>query len=392
MLANYIPPYDATVVTRIHNADGIVLGKTNLDEFAMGSTTENSAMQITRNPHCLDRVPGGTSGGSAAAVAAREAILAIGSDTGGSIRQPASFCGVVGMKPTYGMVSRYGLVAYASSFDQIGPLGKDVGDAALVLSAIAGHDPLDATSIHDSISEPQLGSVGAPLRVGVPKEYSGAGLSASVEACVSRAIDLLRSDGCSVVPISLPHTEYAIASYYIIACSEASSNLARYDGCQFGHRLPADKLGDMVTATRSTGFGPEVKRRIMLGTFALSAGYHDAYYKKACAVRALIARDLDLAFQKCDVILGPVAPTTAYRIGETIHDPLAMYLGDIYTVVANLAGIPAISVPCGMDHEGLPIGLHIMGKARSDSVLLSVAKRAERVLHDSGEWQAGEEI
>ena len=389
ILANYVPPYDATVVTRIRAADGIILGKTNLDEFAMGSTTENSAIQITRNPRCPDRVPGGSSGGSAAAVAANETILALGSDTGGSVRLPASFCGVVGLKPTYGFVSRYGLVAFASSFDQIGPLGKDVGDVALMLSVIAGHDPLDSTSLVSSSGRvPDEIEPRRPLRVGVPREYFGAGLSPAVDACVQRAIELLRMQQCNIVPVVLPHTEFAIATYYVIVCSEASSNLARYDGCQFGFRAPgSSKLNEMVSVTRSTGFGAEVKRRIMLGTYALSAGYYDAYYKKATCVRALIAKDFDAAFQECDVIAGPVAPTAAYRLGETINDPLAMYLGDIYTVMANLGGIPAISVPCGKTKEGLPVGLQLMSSAQSDGQLLGIAAYVEKLLHDAGDWR-----
>lgn len=389
ILANYVPPYDATVITRIRAADGIILGKTNLDEFAMGSTTENSAVQVTRNPRAPDRVPGGSSGGSAAAIAANEAILALGSDTGGSVRLPASFCGVVGLKPTYGLVSRYGLVAFASSFDQIGPLGKDVGDVALLLGVIAGHDPLDSTSLtDDSRPETEKTELKRPLRVGVPREYFGQGLSPDVEACVRRAIDLLRSQHCTVVPVVLPHTEFAIATYYVIVCCEASSNLARYDGCQFGFRAPGcTRLNEMVSQTRSLGFGAEVKRRIMLGTFALSAGYYDAYYKKAACVRALIARDFDAAFQECDVIAGPVAPTTAYRLGENLNDPLAMYLGDIYTVMANLGGFPAISLPCGQTKAGLPVGLQLMGPARSDRQLLRIASHVEQCLHASGDWR-----
>ena len=389
ILSGFVPPYDATVITRIRAADGVILGKTNLDEFAMGSTTENSAVRITRNPCCPDRVPGGSSGGSAAAVAANETILALGSDTGGSVRLPASFCGVVGMKPTYGCVSRYGLVAFASSFDQIGPLGRSVGDVALLLGVIAGHDPLDSTSAAGGVGQAaEDAQPKGALRVGVPREYFGAGLSPDVEACIQRAMDLLRSQHCTIVPVTLPHTEFAIATYYIIVCSEASSNLARYDGCHYGYRAPGPaKLNEMVALTRSAGFGAEVKRRIMLGTYALSAGYYDAYYRKATCVRTLIAQDLATAFQQCDVIAGPVAPTAAYPIGQTINDPLAMYLGDIYTVMANLGGIPALSVPCGKTKDGLPVGLQLMGRAHSDLQLLQTAMYVERLLHDSGDWR-----
>ncbi|HUU90079.1 MAG TPA: Asp-tRNA(Asn)/Glu-tRNA(Gln) amidotransferase subunit GatA [Phycisphaerae bacterium] len=385
MLADWVPPYDATVVQRIQAADGIILGKTNLDEFAMGSSTENSAMKTTRNPHNHDYVPGGTSGGSAAAVASNECILAIGSDTGGSIRQPASFCGVVGMKPTYGRVSRYGLIAYASSLDQIGPIAKDVRDAALLLEVIAGHDPMDSTSLAAGVPG-YVAGLGSQrgFRFGVPDEYFGPGVDRQVRRAVEGAIDALKEDGQEVVQISLPHTEYSVAAYYIAACSEASSNLARYDGCQYGFR--AEGIGDMigmVSETRAEGFGPEVKRRIMLGTYALSAGYYDAYYLKAARVRRLIAQDFESAFKTCDVILHPVAPTAAFRIGEKIDDPLAMYLGDIFSVTANLAGLPATSVPCGRTSEGLPVGIQLTGKALDEGTLLAAAYHLECLLRSS---------
>jgi len=384
MLADFHPPYDATVIRRLKDADGILLGKTNMDEFAMGSTTENSAMQVTRNPHDPGRVPGGTSGGSAAAVAAGETVLALGSDTGGSIRQPASFCGVVGMKPTYGRVSRYGLVAYGSSLDQIGPMGRTVADAALLLSVIAAHDPMDSTSIpapEVDYAAALAADGGAAPRVGVPREYFGEGLDPEVRAAVESAIAKLEASGCEILPLSLPHTEYAVACYYIIACSEASSNLARYDGVHYGFRAQGcENIIDLYKRTRTEGFGAEVKRRILLGTYTLSSGFYDAYYLKASRVRALIARDFAEAFQRCDVILSPVAPTPAYRIGEKVDDPLSMYLGDIYSVTANLVGLPAISVPCGKTAAGLPIGAQLTAPHMEETRLLRAAARLEALL------------
>lgn len=390
MLSNFIPPYDATVVERIRAAGGIIIGKTNMDEFAMGSSTENSAIKVTRNPHNLEHVPGGTSGGSAAAVAANECILAIGSDTGGSIRQPASFCGVVGMKPTYGRVSRYGLIAYGSSLDQIGPLARSVGDVALLLGAIAGHDPRDSTSIPQETPDyTKPFNEKRVLRVGVPEEYFGSGLNAEVKMSVDAAIKLLGRDGCEITPVSLPHTEYAVPAYYIVACSEASSNLARYDGVKYGFRT-ADSYKDIIEMyrkTRSQGFGPEVKRRIMLGTYTLSAGYYDAYYRKAAQVRTLIARDFENAFKVCDVIAHPVAPSPAFKIGGKTADPLEMYLEDIYSVIANLAGLPAISVPCGWTSDRLPIGIQLVTKPLDEMTLFAAAGQLETLLEESGSWK-----
>ncbi len=382
ILENFVPPYDATVVRRLHQADGIIVGKTNMDEFAMGSSTENSAYQTTRNPHNLECVPGGTSGGSAAAVAANECILALGSDTGGSIRQPASFCGVVGLKPTYGRVSRYGLVAYGSSLDQIGPLTRSVDDAILLLSAIAGHDPHDSTSINQDVPDYEAAvAEKQTYRIGVPHEYFAEGLDAEVRASVENAIELLRKDGHQIVPINLPHTEYAVPTYYIIACAEASANLARFDGVRYGYRASgvAD-MKDMYRMSRSQAFGREVQRRIMLGTYVLSSGYYDAYYLKAQKVRTLIRRDFDKAFDACDIIMHPEAPTAAFKIGEKTDDPLAMYLGDIYSVIANLVGIPAICIPCGWTKDRLPIGVQLAAKPLAEPVLLSAAKRLEGLL------------
>ena len=387
MLENFVPPYDATVVQKIRAADGIVLGKTNLDEFAMGSSTENSAMHTTRNPHNLECVPGGTSGGSAAAVAANETILAVGSDTGGSIRQPASFCGVVGLKPTYGRVSRYGLVAHGSSLDQIGPLTKDVRDCALLLQVLAGHDPRDSTSIDAPVPD-YLEEMddGQSLRIGAPEECFGAGLDDEVRTAVERAIDLFREQSHEVVPVHMPHTEYSVATYYIIVAAEASSNLARYDGVHYGFRAEgASNIIDLMSETRSQGFGPEVKRRIMLGTYALSAGYYDAYYLKASKVRRLIAQDFEAAFECCDVIAHPVAPTPAFKIGEKTNDPLAMYLGDIYSVIANLVGLPAISIPCGRTKDGLPVGVQLAARSLAEPQLLAAARRLESLLGDAGD-------
>jgi len=380
ILGNFIPPYDATAIKRIRAAGAVITGKTNLDEFAMGSSTENSAFFPTSNPWDRARVPGGSSGGSAAAVAADQCIAALGTDTGGSIRQPAAFCGVVGLKPTYGRVSRYGIIAFASSMDQVGPLTKDVRDCALMLETIAGHDPADSTSADRPVplySEALTGDVKG-LRLGVPKEYFITGIAPEVEQAVRDAIRLLEKNGAVVEEISLPHTEYAVAVYYIVATAEASSNLARYDGMRFGHRAGGKDLLETYMLSREEGFGPEVKRRIMLGTYALSAGYYDAYYLKAQRVRMLIKRDFDAAFQRCDAILTPTAPTTAFKIGEKIADPLQMYLSDIYTISVNLAGLPALSLPCGFDGDGMPIGLQIIGKHFDEATVLRLAHAYEQ--------------
>jgi aspartyl-tRNA(Asn)/glutamyl-tRNA(Gln) amidotransferase subunit A len=381
ILENFVPPYDAAVVERLKAADGVIVGKTNLDEFAMGSTTENSAFQVTRNPWNLEHIVGGSSGGSAAAVAARMVPWSLGSDTGGSIRQPAGFCGVVGLKPTYGRVSRYGLVAYASSLDQIGPFATDVASAALLLEVIAGHDGRDSTSVDRPVPEYSR-TVEQPLtglRVGIAREHFVEGLDREVEAAVQRSLDVYRSLGAEVVELSLPHSKYAIATYYLIACSEASSNLARFDGVHYGHRATKfDNLIDMFSASRGEGFGAEVKRRIMLGTYALSAGYYDAYYLKALKVRRLIRQDFDAAFAQCDVLASPIAPTPAPKLGELVNDPLAMYLSDIYTISANLAGIPGLSLPCGLSTSGLPIGLQLLAAPFAEDKLLRAARMFER--------------
>ncbi|MEN8264089.1 MAG: Asp-tRNA(Asn)/Glu-tRNA(Gln) amidotransferase subunit GatA [Nitrospirota bacterium] len=382
MLADFVPPYNATVVEKILDADGIVIGKTNLDEFSMGSSTENSIIGPTMNPHNPDYVSGGTSGGSAAAVAANECIIAIGSDTGGSIRQPASFCGVTGIKPTYGRVSRYGLVAYASSLDQIGVLSKDVSDAALLMGVIAGHDPRDTTSINKDTPD-YLSGLGSKqtYRVGVPKEYFEEGLNDEVRESVERVIDLLKNDGHSIVQVSLPKTHYAVAAYYIIACAEASSNLARYDGVRYTFRAEGvNDLDDMYLNTRAEAFGEEVKRRIILGTYVLSSGYYDAYYLKASRVRSAIIEEYNSAFETSDFLIHPVAPTAAFRIGEKINDPLEMYLSDIYSTIANLTGTPAISISCGKTGEGLPIGVQIAARPLDEEILLSAASRIESLL------------
>jgi aspartyl-tRNA(Asn)/glutamyl-tRNA(Gln) amidotransferase subunit A len=380
ILGNYVPPYDCTPVGRMEAAGAVVLGKLNCDEFAMGSSNENSAWHPVHNPRDLSRVPGGSSGGSAAAVAADMAVAALGSDTGGSIRQPASFCGVVGLMPTYGRVSRYGLIAFASSLDRIGPLTKTVKDAATVLRIIAGRDPMDSTSadvpVPDYVAELERPVRG--LRLGVAKEYFSEGLDAEVRKSVEAAIQRLANSGCEIVPISLPHTEYAIPAYYIVATAEASSNLARFDGVRYGYRAhDARTLSEMYRRSRDHGFGAEVKRRIMLGTYALSAGYYDAYYLKAQKVRTLLVRDFEEAFRKVDAIVTPTSPTAAFKLGEKVDDPLSMYLADIFTVTADLAGIPGISVPCGETKENLPIGLQILGKHFDEATILRVAQTCE---------------
>ncbi len=380
ILGDFIPPYDATTVDRVRTAGAVIIGKTNLDEFAMGSSVENSAFFATCNPWNLERIPGGSSGGSAAAVAADECIAALGTDTGGSIRQPAACCGIVGLKPTYGRVSRYGIIAFASSMDQVGPMTKDVRDAALLLEAIAGQDPADSTSINSSVPRYSAALNGdiKGLRLGIPKEYFVSGMQIEVGEAVRSAIRELEKHGAVIEEISLPHTEYAVAVYYIVATAEASSNLARYDGMRFGRRANGKDLIETYMISRDEGFGAEVKRRIMLGTYALSAGYYDAYYLKAQRVRTLIRKDFDAAFERCDVIVTPTAPTTAFRLGEKTQDPLQMYLSDIYTISINLAGLPAISLPCGFDGEGMPIGLQIIGKHFGEATILRVADTYER--------------
>jgi len=411
MLENFIPPYDATVIARLRQADAVILGKTNMDEFAMGSTTENSALQQTRNPWDVKRVPGGSSGGSAACLAASMAPLAIGTDTGGSIRQPAAYCGVVGLKPTYGRVSRFGLVAFASSLDQVGPMARTAEDAALLLEAIAGHDAMDSTSI-DAPAPRYTESIDRPfdnLRIGIVKEHFGEGLDPQVDAAVREAIRVYESLGATVKEVSLPHSKYAIATYYIIAPCEASSNLARYDGVHYGHRCDEKEMLAQLTqqrkelettgneaaldeldtplvrmyrTTRSEGFGAEVKRRIMLGAYALSAGYYDAYYLKALKVRRLIWQDYQAAFGEVDVIAGPVTPSPAYKIGEKVDDPLSMYLGDLYTVSANLAGIAAVSIPCGFSETSLPIALQLQAPPLKEERLL----RAAHLFQKETDW------
>jgi aspartyl-tRNA(Asn)/glutamyl-tRNA(Gln) amidotransferase subunit A len=380
MLQSFVPPYSATVVDALVNAGAVIVGKTNLDEFAMGSSTENSFFGATRNPHDPDRIPGGSSGGSAAAVAAGLVPLALGSDTGGSIRQPCSHCGVCGLKPTYGRVSRYGLVAFASSLDQIGPIAADVRDLGLLLSVISVPDKRDSTcaGMQFADSSDLYSGNASGLTVGVPKEYFAEGLSAEVGSAIKGLLGKLTAAGCRTVEVSLPNLGYGIATYYIICTAEASSNLARYDGVKYGYRSknPSASLIDMYQATRKEGFGAEVKRRIMLGTYVLSSGYYDAYYLKAARVRTLIARDFDNAFTQCDAVISPVAPTTAFRIGEKCDDPLQMYLTDIYTVSANLAGIPGISVPCG-SHNGLPIGVQFMAPKWREDTLLKLGYTAQ---------------
>jgi len=380
ILENFVPPYDATVVEMLDRADAIPIGKTNMDEFAMGSSTENSGFEPTKNPWDSSRVPGGSSGGSAAAVAACETAIALGSDTGGSIRQPAAFCGVAGIKPTYGRVSRYGLVAYGSSLDQIGAFGRDVRDAAMLLAAIAGHDARDSTSagepVPDYVAELE-GSIKG-VRIGVPREYFAEGLAPDVAAPVNAALGVYRELGAEVVDISLPHTEYAIAAYYIVATAEASSNLARYDGVHYGHRTPDDvDIVELYSRSRAEGFGSEVKRRIMLGTFALSSGFYDAYYLKALKVRAMIKKDFDDAWENADCVLCPTSPTVAFKFGEHTQDPLSMYLADIYTISCNLAGLPGISINCGKGAGGLPVGLQLLGWPFEEAKLLRLARAFE---------------
>jgi len=380
ILEDFVPPYDATAVARLKAAGAILLGKTNTDEFAMGSSTENSAFFTTHNPWDLDRVPGGSSGGSAAAVAAGECLGALGTDTGGSVRQPAGLCGVVGFKPTYGRVSRYGLVAFASSLDQVGVLAKDITDAAILLQVIAGHDVRDSTSIDAPVPGYSAALVGdvQGVRIGVPREYFIEGMQPEVEAAVRAAVDHLADLGADVAEVTLPHTDYALPVYYLIAPAEASANLARYDGVRYTVRVDDGGVDEMYKATRGRGFGPEVKRRIMLGTYALSAGYYDAYYLKAQKVRTLIKADFDAAFEQVDVIVAPTTPTTAFRIGEKSGDPLQMYLSDVFTLSMNLAGICGLSLPCGFDGDGLPIGLHVMGPALGEPQVLRVAYAYEQ--------------
>ena len=381
ILGNFIAPYDATVIKKLREKDVVFIGRTNMDEFAMGSTTETSHFGTTRNPWDLERIPGGSSGGSAAAVSADECIGALGSDTGGSIRQPAACCGLVGLKPTYGRVSRFGLVAFASSLDQIGPMTKDVKDAAILMNEICGYDPLDATSVNTEVPDytQVLGREVKGMSVGIPREYFIEGLDREVEGSIREAVKVLEGLGMEIKEVSLPHTEYAVAVYYLIAPAEASSNLARYDGVRYGYRTPEDVgLLDMYKRSRSEGFGAEVKRRIMLGTYALSAGYYDAYYKKASQVRTLIRNDFEKAFKECDVIVTPTYPTTAFKIGEKVDDPLKLYLSDIFTIPANLAGIAGISIPCGLSSEGLPIGLQILANFFQEEKLLKVAHAYEQ--------------
>jgi aspartyl-tRNA(Asn)/glutamyl-tRNA(Gln) amidotransferase subunit A len=383
ILENFVPPYESTVTQKLADAGAVMVGKTNLDEFAMGGSTENSAFKLTGNPWDLSRVPGGSSGGSAAAVAAGECVVSLGSDTGGSIRQPASFCGVVGMKPTYGLVSRYGLVAFASSLDQIGPFARTVEDAAILLQAIAGHDPKDSTSLKVEIPDytanlkPDFPK--GKLKIGVIKETFGEGLDSQVEEAVKKAIEQLKELGAEIQEISCPRFRYGLPSYYVIAPSEASANLARYDGVKYGYRAPdADNLISMYSRTRAAGFGAEVKRRIMIGTYTLSAGYYDAYYLKAQKVRTLIKQDFEKAFEKVDVLVCPTAPTTAFKAGEKTADPLSMYLVDLMTIPVNLAGLPGLSVPCGFDNNGLPIGLQLISNVLQEDQLFQVAYAYEQ--------------
>ena len=382
MLENYIPPYDACVIEELKKADVVILGKLNMDEFAMGSTTENSAFKTTKNPADITRVPGGSSGGSAACVAAKEAAFTLGSDTGGSIRQPASFCGVVGMKPTYGTVSRYGLVAFASSLDQIGPLTSTVKDNAIVLSAISCADKRDATNIYKS-QDDFTGDIGKGIKgmkIGLPKEFFGEGISHDVKTSVFEAAERMKNEGAEIVDISMPSIDNALAAYYIISSAEASSNLSRFDGVRYGYRTDCfENIHDLYKKSRSEGFGKEVKRRIMLGTFALSSGYYDAYYKKALQIRSIVMNDFENSFKKCDFILSPVAPTVAYKLGEKSKNPLEMYMGDAYSVPVNIAGVPAISVPCGRGEGNMPVGAQLIGPAFSEKMLYRAAAVLEEV-------------
>ncbi|MEZ2302763.1 MAG: Asp-tRNA(Asn)/Glu-tRNA(Gln) amidotransferase subunit GatA [Microcoleus sp.] len=384
ILENFVPPYDATVVSKLQAAGAVIVGKANMDEFAMGSSTETSAYQVTANPWDLERVPGGSSGGSASAVAAGECVVSLGSDTGGSIRQPASFCGLVGLKPTYGLVSRYGLVAYASSLDQIGPFGRTVEDTAILLGAIAGYDQRDSTSLNVEIPDyaqalrPNLRPKGQ-IRIGVIKETFGVGLDPGVKECVTKAIEQFQKLGAEIQVVSCPRFRYGLPTYYIIAPSEASANLARYDGVKYGFRAAdSDNLLDMYAKTRSQGFGSEVKRRIAIGTYVLSAGYYDAYYLKAQKVRTLIKEDFEKAFAQVDVLVCPTAPTTAFKAGEKFNDPLSMYLSDLMTIPVNLAGLPALSLPCGFDDKGLPVGIQLIGNVLQESRLFQVAHAYEQ--------------
>lgn len=386
ILKNFVAPYDATVIERLRTTDVVFIGKTNMDEFGMGSSTETSYFGPTRNPYDLERVPGGSSGGSAAALASGETVLALGSDTGGSIRQPASLCGTVGLKPTYGRVSRLGLVAYASSLDQIGPMTHDVRDAALMLGIIAGHDPKDSTSADVEVPDylSALDGSAEGLRIGLPREYYAEGLDEEVKQAVLGAAARLEEVGAEIIQVSMPHTEFALATYYILAMAEASANLARYDGVKYGFRAEGvSDLLEMYSRSRSEGFGDEVKRRIMLGTYALSAGYYDAYYLKAQKVRTLIKRDFDEALQQCDVLVTPTSPTVAFRLGEKMDDPLQLYLSDIYTISANLAGVPAISLPCGTSSEGLSIGVQILGRHFDEATVLKAAYAIEQRINRS---------
>jgi aspartyl-tRNA(Asn)/glutamyl-tRNA(Gln) amidotransferase subunit A len=379
ILESFVPPYDATMVERLRAAGAVILGKTNMDEFAMGSSTEHSAFQVTRNPWDLTRVPGGSSGGSAAAVAGGLAAGAFGTDTGGSVRQPAAFCGVVGLKPTYGRVSRYGLIAFASSLDHVAPFALDIVDTALLLGAVAGHDPLDATSVEVPVPDYAAALAGGVkgLKVGVPDEYFGAGLDPEIEGAVRAAIDVLRDLGATIERVSLPTTGYGVATYYIVAPAEASSNLARYDGVKYGLRVPGKDLIDMVSRTRAAGFGAEVKRRIMLGTYALSTGYYDAYYGQAQKVRTLVRREFEAAFARVDLLAAPTTPGVAFKHGDKA-DPLAMYMNDVYTIPASMTGLPAVSVPCGFNASGLPIGLQLIGRALDEATLLRAAHAYEQ--------------
>ena len=382
MLENYIPPYDACVIEKLKKADVVILGKLNMDEFAMGSTTENSAFKTTKNPADITRVPGGSSGGSAACVAAKEAAFTLGSDTGGSIRQPASFCGVVGMKPTYGTVSRYGLVAFASSLDQIGPLTSTVKDNAIVLSAISCADKRDATNIYKSQGDftEDIGKGIKGMKIGLPKEFFGEGISHDVKTAVFEAAERMKNEGAEIVDISMPSIDNALAAYYIISSAEASSNLSRFDGVRYGYRTDCfENIHDLYKKSRSEGFGKEVKRRIMLGTFALSSGYYDAYYKKALQIRSIVMNDFENSFKKCDFILSPVAPTVAYKLGEKSKNPLEMYMGDAYSVPVNIAGVPAISVPCGRGEGNMPVGAQLIGPAFSEKMLYRAAAVLEEV-------------